>query len=199
LIKITSEKIILFYPAFIYKKEAKDLIQYEYELDYISQNNVSIIGNEYNKQFVQNSDYFIWYMKFSQERIDRIHKLATNVNDVLIAEDYYINKMNGINIKPFSYNTYKYYRYDKKTDKNNFTDFGARYYENIGKLVFEFVLLDKISIYLPKNKNVADGMTEFMNSISLNDDVEYKFEKEHKSYFEEKLYMKKNDELLTLF
>ena len=196
-INVTSNQTILFYPAFVYKQEAIDTSRYQYELEYIKQNNVLVVGNEYNKKYVDNC--FVWYMKFSVERINRIKKMSTNENEILIAEDYYKNKMSKLNIKPFSYKLYKYYRYDKKNENNLFTDFGARYYENIGKLMFEFILLDKQSIYLPKNKHGNDGLTEFMCYLGYDDNIEHYFSSDDKKYLEEKLYMNSTDELLQLF
>lgn len=78
-------------------------------------------------------------------------------------------------------------------------DDGARYYENIGKLMFEFILLGKESQYLPKNKKFYDGLSEYMNYLDLDDNNTYIFTNKEKQYFEEKLFMQSNDEFLSLF
>jgi hypothetical protein len=192
-----ADKTYLLYPAFIYKKEAKDKSYYEYQMQYIRDNDVTVICNKYNAQFVDKS--FVWYMKFSKERIEKLRQLVTATKETLVAEDYYKEKMEGHNIKPFSYKKYKYYRYDKKNDSNEYSDMGARYYENIGKLMFEFVLLGKESVYLPDNKKFDDGLTEFMNHLGFDDTKSYSWGKQDLEYLEDKLYMKEDDEILTLF
>ena len=195
--KQSAKQEILLYPAFIYKKQQKDLTIYNDEINYIKEHKVLTVCNQYNSKFV--GDNFIWYMKFSKERIEKLKKLSTTKNDILIAEDYYKNKINGNNIKPFDYKKYLYYRYDKKNNDNLYTDDGARYYENIGKLMFEFILLGKESQYLPKNKKFYDGLSEYMNYLDLDDNNTYIFTNKEKQYFEEKLFMQSNDEFLSLF
>lgn len=86
-----------------------------------------------------------------------------------------------------------------KNDDNLYTDDGARYYENIGKLMFEFILLGKESQYLPKNKKFYDSLSEYMNYLDLDDNNTYIFTSKEKQYFEEKLFMQSNDEFLSLF
>lgn len=194
-ITLSAKKCILFYPAMIYKEEAKDTTKYHYELDFVKNNKVLVICNKYNSKYFDNC--FIWDMKFSEERIQRQLKLNTCDKDVLVAEEYYKSKMNGINIKPFTYKTYKYYRYDKKNDYNNYNL--ARYYENIGKLMFEFILFGKESMYSPRNKCFDDGLTEFMNYLGYNDEEERMFTNNDKKQIEDRIYMKKNDVLLNLF
>jgi hypothetical protein len=194
-IKLSADKTMLFYPAMIYKQEAKDKTQYNYEMQYISSNQVIPICNSYNAKFFENP--FVWDMKFSTERINRMKLLNKNQNELLVAEDYYKAKMQGHNIKPFTYQTYKYFRYDKKSESNCFDK--ARYYENIGKLVIEFVLFGKESIYLPLNKKFNDGMTEFMCSLGYDDEQQYLFTDKDKPQIENSIYMKSNDVLLDLF
>ena len=193
----TAEKIYLLYPAFVYKEESKEKEFFEYQMKYIKEHNVITICNKFNAKYVDNA--FIWYIKFSQERINKLKNLVTATQDTLVAEDYYKEKMLGHNIKPFSYRNYKYYRYDKKNDNNLYTAKGARYYENIGKLMFEFVLLGKTSIYLPKNKPFDDGLTEFMQHLGFDDTQEYHWGEQDLEYLESKLYMNENDEILALF
>lgn len=192
-----SNKTYLLYPAFVYKDEGLDHSIFEYQMNYIKEHDVLTICNEFNAKYVDNS--FVWYMKFSPERIEKIKKLVSSENGTLVAEDYYKNKMEGKNIKPFSYKKYEYYRYDKKNDFNNYTDGGARYYENIGKLMFEFVFLGKESTYSPKNKKFFDGLSEFMRYIGYDDEKEHTFTKDDMPLLEEKLYMNENDEILKLF
>ena len=192
-----ADKTYLLYPAFIYKDEGKDHSIFEYQMNYIKKHNVLTICNEFNAKYVKDS--FIWYMKFSKERIEKIKKLVSSENGTLVAEDYYKNKMEGKNTKPFSYKKYEYYRYDKKNDFNNYTDDGARYYENIGKLMFEFVFLGKESTYSPKNKKFFDGLSEFMRYVGYDDEQEYVFNQKDLALLEEKLYMNEDDEILKLF
>ena len=59
-------------------------------------------------------------------------------------------------------------------------DDGSRYYENIGKLMFEFILLGKESQYLPKNKKFYDGLSEYMNYLDIDDNNTYIFTSKEK-------------------
>ena len=195
--KQSANQEFLLYPAFIYKQQNKNQQILKDEMDYIKEHHVLTICNKFNSKFVDNS--FAWYMKFSPERINKLKNLVSNKKDTLVAEEYYHSKIKEENIKPFDYKEYLYYRYDKKNDDNLYTDNGARYYENIGKLLFEFILLGKNSIYLPKNKKFDDGLTEFMNDMGLDDNKEYKFSDKDKQFFEDKLFMKSDDKLLTIF
>lgn len=196
-IKQSASQEMLLYPAFIYKEQGLDKTFYNDEQEYIKNNDVLVICNKFNTKYVNNS--FVWYMQFSKERIEQLKKLVSNENDVLCAEEYYKNKMNCKNIEPFSYKKYEYYRYDKKNETNCYTDDGARYYENIGKLMFEFVLLGKESSYSPRNKQFDDGLTEFMNYLGYDDNQSYLWNHKDISYLEKRLFMDKDNKLLSLF
>ena len=196
-IKQSASQEMLLYPAFIYKEQGLDKTFYNDEQEYIKNNDVLVICNKFNTKYVNNS--FVWYMQFSKERIEQLKKLVSNENDVLCAEEYYKNKMNCKNIEPFSYKKYEYYRYDKKNETNCYTDDGARYYENIGKLMFEFVLLGKESSYSPRNKQFDDGLTEFMNYLGYDDNQLYWWNYKDISYLEKRLFMNKENKLLSLF
>ena len=54
-------------------------------------------------------------------------------------------------------------------------------------------------MYLPKNKKFYDGLSEYMNYLDLDDNNTYIFTDKERTYFEEKLFMKSNDEFLSLF
>src|SRR5574344_15274 len=193
---IISQQTYLFYPAFIYKLES-NVDEFVQQQQYIKDNHVITICNEFNSHYVK--DYFVWYMKFSEERITNLRALSTNVNDTLTSEEYFKNKKNLLNMKPFSYKTYQYFRYSKKSKDNPYTEFGADYYENIGKLMFEFLLLEKKAYYYCKNKHIDDGLTEFMQQFDIDDNYDYDLNTINNNVLFEKLFMKQNDEILKLF
>lgn len=194
-IEIDFNKVFLFYPAFIYKKEISQN-EFNNMISYINDNDIITICNEFNAQFVKDS--FIWYMKFSEERINRLKQISTNENGILTSEEYFKRKKNKLDIKPFSYKRYDYFRYSKKSKDNPYTEFGADYYENIGKMMFEFLLLEKEASYSCKNKKINDGLTEFLFQFGIDDNFDFDLNLLSKSKLQEVLFMKHNDEILKL-
>jgi hypothetical protein len=194
-IEIDFNKTFLFYPAFIYKKE---ISQHEFDdmISYINDNGIITICNKFNAQFVKRS--FIWYMKFSEERINRLKQISTNDNEILTSEEYFQRKKNKLDIKPFSYKRYDYFRYSKKSKDNPYTEYGADYYENIGKMMFEFLLLGKESSYSCKDKKINDGLTEFLNEFGIDDNFDFDLNLLSKSKLYDVLFMKHDDKILKL-
>ena len=164
---LSSQKTFLLYPAFVYTEDS------DYELlskmiKYINKNHIRVICNKFNSKYCDNN--MIWYMKFNMDRIYHIH--STFENDDLTSEFYNQSKILNVNINPFSYSTYHYNRYDKLVH-NTYKDDNARYFENIGKLQFEFILLYKKAFYSSKNKIIDDGLTEYMSLLGLDDNNDY--------------------------
>jgi hypothetical protein len=194
-IDLNFKRKFLFYPAFIYKKEYSQE-EFDKMISYINDNDIITICNRFNSKFVKNS--FVWYMKFSEERINRLKGISTDENGILTSEEYFQRKKNKLDIKPFSYKEYDYFRYSKKTEDNPYTEFGADYYENIGKMMFEFLLLGKKAYYSCKNKKINDGLTEFLSEFSIDDNYDFDLNGLSKKQLNDVLFMKQDDEIIRL-
>lgn len=110
------------------------------------------------KSIIINSfDYIYLKPYIISKKIYIIHSLVPNNNKQ--QKTFYIDK----NIH--SYSGYKYNRWYKYTDKI--------YYENIGKLLFEFIYYNKKSIYSNKNKCIDDGLTYMFNRFGLSDNKDF--------------------------
>lgn len=144
--------------------------------------------NPHNQQFVDNS--ICYFHKFSYERLNHIK--PKKLNDMILDVDRYDiiknQKNKNFNIFPLEYNAYNYHRHYL---------YGNTFYENIGKLIFEFNYHNKNVFYSPKNKMIDDGLTHYLNLFNINDN-EKQILNISKNEMEHKLFMNKNDELLQV-
>lgn len=70
------------------------------------------------------------------------------------------------------------------------------YYENIGKLIFEFLYLGRSVYYSSKNKCFDDGLTYYLKLFDIDDNKTQKIEIK-KEDIEEKLFFNDNDDILN--
>ena len=110
---------------------------------------------KYNK--IKLVDYFI---SFNDKRLDVISKIPVTKGK-MFADNYEESKRIQ-NFEVHEYAEYHYNRWMPLRDTGHF-------YENIGKLLFEFSILGKQSFYSTKNKTMDDGMTGYMRAIGLDD------------------------------
>lgn len=129
--------------------------------------NVLFFGNDCNKKFLDcNKIMYINYLhKFSQQRLYTLAKPVINNCVINVTSETYKNR--GIkHLDPHSYFGLFYCRHIY-FGKNNI------YFENIGKLLFEFLFFKKYVYYSPKNKNfLKDGMSEYLCSVGIDDTYE---------------------------
>lgn len=121
--------------------------------------NKVILGNRFNSKYFSN-EYCIYYHKFNKDRLVKLKEIE-EVNESLSYLEYKKTKYKDIN--PFSYKKYCYIRWHK---------FNNIYYENIGKMIFEFKYLNKAVYYSSKNKMLNDGLTEYLGLFNIDDDVD---------------------------
>lgn len=155
---IDSGEVFNFY---IHNKN--DIINYcithnmKYKKIYIllSENNLKYINS------INNVEIISYKHNLSRYRLDNTK--VYNNNKIIDSETY--GKIKNHNKNIHSYSGYKYNRWYKYTDKI--------YYENIGKLLFEFIYYNKKSIYSNKNKCIDDGLTYMFNRFGLSDNKDF--------------------------
>lgn len=160
--------------------------------------NLYILGNPSNFRFFpMNNNIYEYYHKFSTERLNYIRPIKTinmnfcrtniNINNKIILKTIK-NKHTVKNI----FNCHKYYfsRWDHGEDI---------YFENIGKLLFEFLYFKRDVVYTIYNRYEVDGLTYYLKQININDEYnQYISWKNVRSYICDKLFMHDDDLLLKL-
>lgn len=149
--------------------------------------NVSVYGGKTNGKFLNMDNYKVWYHKFSKERFNVLKQLPRN-NNIVTTQDR--EKTGNIKYDYLLTNEYHYNRYMR------WGDFVGGYWENIGKMVFEFPALGKKVFYSPKNKNCDDGLTEYLGLFGIDDNVEQEIKIDEAQLFEV-LGMHEDDVLLN--
>lgn len=119
-----------------------------------------ILANSFNQKILASFDIpsFHYLHQFSEKRLKMLDIKSIN-------GDYYVNtneyeRKGYLNYKPHWYETLHYYRHIR---------LGSIYYENIGKLPFEFMYFNKPVFYSIKNKCFDDGFTEYAKKIGIDD------------------------------
>lgn len=115
--------------------------------------------SKYNK--IKLVDYFI---SFSEKRLNIISQIPIT-KDTMYADNYEESKR----IKNFEVHEYAKYHYNRWMPLRD----TGHFYENIGKLLFEFSILGKESFYSIKNKTMDDGMTGYMRALGLDDNINH--------------------------
>ena len=149
--------------------------------------NVIIYGGKANGKFLNIDNYKIWYHKFSKERFEVLKHLPKN-EKITTTQDR--EKTGNIKYDYLLTSEYHYNRYKR------WGEFVGGYWENIGKMVFEFPALGKKVFYSPKNKNCDDGLTEYLALFGINDEVEQEISISEEQLFDV-LGMHENDILLN--
>lgn len=143
-----------------------------------------VLGNNFNKQFFK-SNYYLYYHKFSKDRLDFLKLKYSDSNDSTILlrkesdKDYYLHKFS-------SYNYERFHTCDNVT-----------YIENIGKMIFEYRYLNKQVHYSIHNKTIDDGLTEYLSLFDIDDNYSQDIFITEKD-IQDKLFMKDNDLILSI-
>ena len=132
--------------------------------------NIKILGNPCNEKFYTNN-YYVYYHKFSLERLNYLDSLDKK-NGVFDELERNAEDTDEIKFNSMLKNTLKYQRWRNVVD--------SIYSENIGKLIFEFVYMNKKVYYSSENKSQDDGLTEYLRLFDFDDNVtqEIKFTKQ---------------------
>lgn len=152
-----------------------------------------ILGNPFNSRYFTDN-YFIYYHKFSLSRLEHLKKKYTkniNLKEVLIRNEVSTGQNKLIKISDFhSYKSYSYKRWFQKNPK-------LSYFENIGKLIFEYKYMNKKVFYSAKNKTIDDGLTDYLRLFNINDNLDQEITITSEEVID-KLGFKNNDLILEL-
>lgn len=119
--------------------------------------NKIILGNKFNSQFFSDKEYRLYYHVIDFSRLDSY--INKNNKKELTVDNY--SKCRYMDVDPYVYNKYVYNRWINITNDI--------YYENIGKLIFEYNYMGKKVEYNLKNKCFDDGLTEYLSLMQIDD------------------------------
>ena len=143
--------------------------------------------DRYIKPYFDHKEY---YHKLCKERLN--WNIPLNINGKYLStvsqehSDIYKDvKKNDVSI--YEYNGYNYQRW---------CPFGDIYYENIGKLIYEYLYYDKPVIYSPTNKMFDDGLTYYLKQFDI-DDNKFQVLDITSNDIELKMFMNKYDNILS--
>lgn len=166
-----------------------------YTSNYINHmtDNVHILGNKFNKTFITNKNYYIWYHKLSQKRLQFLQELYIKPQKTILHRTNNNDNIYDIDTISNSFHSYKCIEYNRYRS----WDGCVSYVENIGKLLFEFLYLGKKVFYSPVNKTMDDGLTEYLGLFGVDDNIEQEL-KISPEQIEDKLFMKEDDIIIQL-
>ena len=134
--------------------------------------NKIMLSNEFNSKILDkyNIKSYRYYHKISNKRLDCLD--ITN----FIQEEYnsLTKKYTYRGLVNYSPHCYCSFRYTRHIQMKNIIDSllpDYVFYENIGKLIFEYLYFNKTVYYSCKNKTfISDGLTEYFKILGINDD-----------------------------
>lgn len=157
---------------------------------------ITLLCNPYTGSLCQkylDMDYLEYYHKLSPIRINALrHKKRKP--EIFDTEKYRLKyyRKEGVPlfVNPHSYESFSYERYFELNP--------GVFYENIGKLIWEYKLLGKKVSYSPRNKSLDDGLHYYFKRLNLDDTQEYDDIPVSEDLLKEKMYMGSDDLLKTL-
>ena len=189
-IEIKCKKMILLDTWEIYKMWVEGILEEVVEDILKSCEELYFLGNKFNLGLmgVGGVEY---YHKFSKERLEWLYTGVDNgkiyYRDEKVKEGskiYYKTKNDRMTYKEiFECSEYHYMRW-----------YG---FENIGKMIFEFLWMGKKVKYYLYDKLRDDGLTEYMRLFGVDDNVGGYLDIS-KEEIEDKLFMKEEDEILGI-
>lgn len=166
---------------------------------------VYILANPMNLEVLKkynykNIDYIEYYIKLSKERLDKMGNKDDIDNRTLIRHEILIDKYK----EHYLYNSRLEYINTLKFKSHAFCRIGTYfngtqlYMENIGKLIFEYLYLNRNLDYYNYNRVGDDGIHYYMKLIELDDKVNNIGLIGYTEIIKEKLLFNDNDLLLKL-
>lgn len=161
-------------------------------IDSINHENFKILASKFYEKF-NYPNYIEYYIKFNEKRLQHIKNNSNNIDKILYTSDSKDTYNNHRSTSRISIHSFKEYHYNRWFLINN-----DIYFENIGKLMYEYIYLNKRVKYSPKNKNTPeDGLTHYLKLFGVDDSKNLILSNYiSKSDIENILFMKENDILL---
>jgi len=164
---------------------------------YIQDYNTTLLSSPFNLKYDIFSNSEEYYHKFSEVRINYLkdHFVPGIYSDYYSTEKY--GDMKNSQIYPASddektAHNYAGYLYERWFKRKNI------YAENIGKMIYENVLLGKYTHYSSKNKCIDDGLTYYFKYLNLDDSIDQELGDFARQNILNKLFMKEDDLLLKM-
>lgn len=155
-----ARRTTLLYPSLICEKLGSSAVTLDQIDDFLMTNNVTVVGNVFNRQLLSPSiTYVDWLLRFSEQRITALYKREPT-RTAFTTNDYTRLKSLDTSVNAFDFAEYNYARREVCP---------GIFYENIGRLVFEFALLGRQVYYNPANKMYDDGLTEYLRLLNVDD------------------------------
>lgn len=166
---------------------------------------VYILANPMNLEVLKkynykNIDYIEYYVKLSKERLDKMKDKDPIDNRTLIRHEMLKNKYKNY----YLYNSRLEYINTMKFEQHAFCRIGTHYdnihlyMENIGKLIFEYLYMNRNLDYYNYNRVGDDGVHYYMQLIGLDDRDNHMNLRGYDNIVKEKLLFHDNDLLLDL-
>ena len=130
--------------------------------DLLATHGVVTVGNLVNQPWVAGGAYVHWPVGLARARVDHLRSLAVDTRGPLTTAAYNAAR-NGGALNAFEHTVYVYRRREVAPGLT---------YENIGKLVFEFMLCGKPVRYSAAGKLMNDGLTEMLARFAVDDDLD---------------------------
>jgi len=155
----------------------------------LSKNCDIMIGNNANGRLLNMDDVFMyWGVGFARSRINALRH-RTVISSSLTAAEYARTHVQRETMPTaFDYGVYKYSRSMRG---------GGTWWENIGKLPFEFLLTGRRVLYSAAGKQVDDGLTELLREFGVDDNVDQEL-MIPVAALEQRFFDKPYDELLKI-
>ena len=163
-LKPQSSRITLLYPSLIcevFGFSSATIQQIEF---FLKTNNVIVVGNEFNRKILSPMvNYVPWLLKFSEQRLTNLSQRVPT-RGVFTTKTYTKLKTTDDRVDAFDFAEYHYSRREVCP---------GVFFENIGKLVFEFAVLGRKVTYSPANKQYFDGLSEYFTELGVTDDTPF--------------------------
>lgn len=130
--------------------------------DLLTTHRVVTVGNRVNRRWATGGEYVHWPVGLARARVDLLRRLSVDRRPTLTTDEYNAVRNRGA-LTAFEHRRYVYRRREVGPGLT---------YENIGKLLFEFLLCGKTVHYSPVGKLMDDGLTEMLARVGVDDAVE---------------------------
>lgn len=167
--------------------------------EYIKDSNSLLLGSPFNLKYsniFKNSEEY--YHKFSDARMQYLIKKFSTPLYSKYYDSFEYKQIKENQIYPASddektAHNYAGYIYKRWFQRKNI------YAENIGKMIYENVLLNKYTYYSNENKCIDDGLTWYFKYLDLDDNISQIMNNDkNRKMIIDKLFMKEDDLILKI-
>ena len=123
-----------------------------------------VIGNMVNRKILNMPDaYLYWQVGLGRNRIESLRARTATTTTALTSTEYASTYFDNLHPTAFTHSVYEYSRFGR---------LGQGGFENIGKMLFEFLLTGRRVLYSAAGKVMDDGLTELLTLFGIDDSVD---------------------------